>query len=142
MDSLLIKFELGPGPGPGSFPLKSAMSARRSPGNSTRPRRPLCSPSLSSHTESVRQAVAEAEAEAEARPGGAHPRDSSRSFRSEPGLGFRSLPSSAPAMSGREVRDYTNLSDPKSVWFFHVHQFVELLARSHPYPLPFLYEIY
>jgi hypothetical protein len=45
-------------------------------------------------------------------------------------------------MSGREVRDYTNLSDPKSVWFFHVHQFVELLARSHPYPLPFLYEIY
>jgi hypothetical protein len=131
MGSLLIKFELGLGSG--LFPLKYIMFARRSLRDSPACPRPLCSPSLSSHTESVRQVEA-----GSGGLGSAHPHDSSRSFRSEPGLGFCSLPSSALDMLGHEVHEYTNLSNPKGVQFFRVHQFVELPA---PIPTPLLFSV-
>lgn len=56
------------------------------------------------------------------------------SFRSEPGLGFRPRRSSAPAMSGREVREYTNLSDPKGVRLLSLPPLLEL---PHPCFCPF-----
>jgi hypothetical protein len=50
-----------------------------------------------------------------------------------PGLGFCSVSTrlSVPAMSGREVREYTNLSDPKGARFFCFHQFVDLPSPPH-----------